>query len=137
MSECIIWGGNRWSQGRYGVVTVKGKSVSAHRQAWIDKNGEIPDGLFVCHKCDVPLCVNPDHLFLGTPKDNSQDCKNKGRLVLTDQKGANNHNAKPHIISKYKEIQDARLAGFSYSQICATFGLKSKGHLRQILLTKL
>jgi hypothetical protein len=50
-----------------------------HRLAWEEANGPIPDGLFVLHRCDVPSCCNPDHLFLGTHQDNADDKKRKGR----------------------------------------------------------
>jgi hypothetical protein len=54
-------------------------NVRAHRFSWTLVNGPIPDGLFVCHKCDNSNCVNPDHLFLGDAKANADDCKAKGR----------------------------------------------------------
>lgn len=56
--------------------------TSAHRVAWIIKNGPIKDGMYVLHKCDSRMCCNPDHLFLGTHQDNMDDMKRKGRSKL-------------------------------------------------------
>ena len=55
------------------------KRARAHRIAWIEKNGPIPKGKFICHRCDNPSCMNVDHLFLGSPRDNSIDMAQKGR----------------------------------------------------------
>jgi hypothetical protein len=70
------------SKSGYGASYNNGKQQSAHRMSWEIENGKIPEGMFVCHKCDEKTCVNPDHLFLGTPKDNMQDMINKGRRVV-------------------------------------------------------
>lgn len=56
--------------------------MRAHRYAWTLNYGSIPDGMLVCHSCDEPLCVNPEHLFLGTPKDNIQDMLKKKRGLI-------------------------------------------------------
>jgi hypothetical protein len=76
----------------YGWVYFQGKNMGAHRASWIFHNGEIPDKLFVCHKCDVPHCLNPEHLFLGTARDNVLDMINKGRKAPSAFIGRNREN---------------------------------------------
>jgi len=74
---CRLWIGG--VSGRYGAFRLEGKSELAHRAAWRIFNGPIPEGMTVCHVCDVCLCVNVDHLFLGTQADNMRDKADKGR----------------------------------------------------------
>lgn len=78
---CIEWCGRPLTTGGYGVLRVKGVFTKAHRHAWAITNGLIPQGLFVLHRCDNPICVNPEHLFLGTAFDNMQDMAAKGRAA--------------------------------------------------------
>jgi hypothetical protein len=66
----------------YGVIKINHKSISTHRFSYEINIGQIPEGLLVCHSCDNPSCVNPDHLFLGTYSDNMIDARNKERLVI-------------------------------------------------------
>ena len=76
---CWIWMKGSDSRG-YGHISVDGKTLKSHRVSWEVKHGNIQSGLVVCHKCDITSCVNPDHLFLGTQKDNMGDASKKGRM---------------------------------------------------------
>lgn len=75
---CWIWTGTVNERG-YGRVYSGGRMWIAHRLSWTQVNGPIPAHMFVCHRCDTPSCVNPDHLFLGSPRDNVIDMAAKGR----------------------------------------------------------
>jgi len=80
-SGCLLWEG-KVSPFGYGIMKIggrKGKDIVTHRLMWLLVNGEIPQGQVVMHKCDVPLCVNPKHLMLGTSADNARDMHRKGR----------------------------------------------------------
>jgi len=79
---CWIWkAGSRGKTG-YGAFKINGKVVDSHRVSYALYKGEIPEKMYVCHTCDNRKCVNPEHLFLGTPKDNWQDGFDKGKIKL-------------------------------------------------------
>lgn len=85
---CWIWNGSS-NRGGYGQFHMPSGPWLAHRVSWLLSKGWIPDGSHVLHKCDTPACVNPDHLFLGTDKDNVQDMLSKGR-----------ENRKPRVVAQ-------------------------------------
>jgi hypothetical protein len=102
----------------YGAFTVDGKKYKAHRLAFELATGADPTGLLVCHHCDTPSCVNPDHLFLGTQADNLRDMTQKER----HQFGSQHHSA---LISDddVLAIRDRRAKGEKGLALAAEFGL--------------
>ena len=99
-SGCWLWDGAAGHHG-YGQMRVHGRAVYAHRLSYELHNGPITGGLHVCHRCDVPGCVNPAHLFLGTPKDNCDDKIRKGRMRTGVSTGAQNGAyTKPHMVRR-------------------------------------
>lgn len=91
--ECWIWTGLTDNDG-YGLVwggPSVGQSLRAHRVAYEMTYGPIPQGMVVCHRCDNPPCIRPDHLFLGTVADNNADAQSKGRLATGERSGLHTH----------------------------------------------
>jgi hypothetical protein len=77
-NECWIWRGCKDGAG-YGYVSVLKRPINTHRIAYFIANGPIAKGLEICHRCDTPLCVNPEHLFAATHAENMRDMREKGR----------------------------------------------------------
>lgn len=85
---CFLWAGAINGHG-YGSIWRSGKVFAAHRVAWEQERGPVPDGFHVLHLCDVRSCVNPDHLYLGTNADNCRDRDVRGRSNHAGQHNGN------------------------------------------------
>ena len=93
--DCWLWTGFRMKNGYGTIGSGHGANKrTVHRLSYELANGPIPDGLLVCHKCDVRNCVRPDHLFLGTHADNMADASAKGRTNRSGMPGSKNGRAK-------------------------------------------
>lgn len=116
---CWLWTGGSGAQRRYGHTTYLGEQ-GAHRISWRIYRGEIPTGMFVCHKCDVLECVNPDHLYVGTPADNSADKVARDRSYRP--RGAANVQAKLSE-EQAREIIRQLAEGAHPADLAAIFGV--------------
>lgn len=81
---CVLYTGQK--SAKYGQIEHKRKTYLAHRAAYMVYKGPIPEDMCVCHSCDTPLCVNPDHLWLGTHRENVLDMIGKGRARYAPRK---------------------------------------------------
>ena len=126
---CWPWTGriNRWG---YGRLMVSMREYLVHRVAWEMARGTIPDGLFVCHRCDNPRCCNPEHLFLGTAADNNADMVAKRR----NRRGQNHQNAKltdAQVLAIRADCRSSRAIAAEYGVSDTTICLVKKG-VRQL-----
>jgi len=103
--------------GHFTTGSRHGLSQSAHRTSYMLSKGPINDGLHVCHTCDNPLCVNPNHLFLGTPQENTQDMLSKQRSARGEK------NTKSKL--KESDIVSIRSDLRSSKEIALEYGVKS------------
>jgi HNH endonuclease len=119
VNGCWLWIGSQYSRAiPYGRVQVDGKRIRAHRWSWILHYGAIPDGLNVLHRCDTPKCVRPDHLFLGSHRDNVTDMVQKDHQVKGERQWCARLTA--------EQVREMRASADSHAVIARRLGV-SKG----------
>lgn len=104
------------SQTRYAHAKFRGRLIGAHRASWIAHKGEIPEGMWVLHLCDNPICINPDHLFLGTAQDNTND--------MITKKRENFRGNKLYSSEMSDKAVQMRAEGMIYRDIAAELGVR-------------
>ena len=133
-SGCIVWtkATSHFGYGRIGRGSRGAGWAATHRVSWELANGPIPDGMFVLHRCDNPPCCNPEHLFLGSLSDNTQDMLRKGRARGHWAQGASHPSAR---LSDDQVADLRRLASSvqNYAELGRMFGI-TKQHARSLAL---
>lgn len=131
-SGCWIWLNAVSEKNGYGVLNLAGKTARAHRISYeIHRGIKVPRHIDVCHTCDIRCCVNPDHLFLGTRKENMRDCANKGRVVMPGLYGE----ACPASILTERDVLAIRASSLSQRELGRRFGV-DKGTIAHIVHRK-
>jgi hypothetical protein len=131
VDECWLWLGAINAHG-YGNFNIHGKTVLAHRVSYFLSTEDPADGDLICHSCDVPACVNPRHLWRGTPKDNMVDMVSKGRVKTVSMPGEQNPRAKitadmAREIAAAPETEKNSALGRKYGLDGASVGLIRNG----------
>ncbi len=134
-TPCWVWTGSRFNG--YGQFQAAYKHEGAHRYSYRLANGHIPDGAQILHHCDNPPCVRPEHLYAGTPKNNSDDCHNRGRArpAFGDANGSRTrpdrrakgetHGRAKLTLTQAAEIRRRRNEGETLSSLASAFGVSS------------
>jgi hypothetical protein len=108
----------------YGWVSISRRvKVTAHRASYLLFKGDIPGGMWVCHACDTPACVNPEHLFLGTPKQNTEDMLKKGRHWVRSGKDHYMTSLTQQQVDEIRALYKPRTRGRSGPALAAKFGV--------------
>lgn len=124
ISGCWLWTGaliKSTGYGRFGIG--KRKVEYAHRASWNLFNGEIPKGMFICHHCDTPACVNPNHLFIGSAKDNAQDALKKSRTVMPTTEQRLRAEDQPMAKLTNEQVRFIRSSSEAANILAATYGV--------------
>jgi len=119
--SCWLWSGAKNKLG-YGSFSLHGKHFFAHRYSFFSANPDADQSFLVCHRCDNPSCVRPDHLFLGTDADNMKDMVLKGRWKNKVSLGSLNGAAKLSE-SQVLEIRKLKAQGLTYSKLAEMFSI--------------
>lgn len=114
--SCWVW---KNAGGKYARFSVNDRGFQAHRVAWLLAHGRYPGDRFVCHHCDNPSCVNPTHLFLGTPAENSADARSKGR---TRRKADRSPRSR---LSPEEVLRSMRSSGLTHAKLGGLFGVSA------------
>ena len=123
--DCIVFTGTR-THDNYPVMGVNYKTVKLTRLVWTLLNGPIPKGGVICHSCDNPPCINPEHLWLGTTKQNFADMKSKGRSA----RGEKNWKAKIDEAGVLRLRSDYKTGAFTYAELGEKYGMTAQGAFR-------
>lgn len=123
LGPCWVWTACR-AKGGYGSVVIHGKSTLAHRASWALTYGSPPADMEVCHHCDNPACVRPDHLFLGTHSDNMSDMTTKCRRKNLGAPGSRHGAAKFTEAQVHSLRQRYAAGGVTQEQLAAESGVK-------------
>lgn len=115
---CWLWTRGRNNKG-YGIVAVNGRRYYAHRASYEAFVGSIPPDMEVCHRCDVPRCINPDHLFLGTHAENMADAGRKGRMPKFPRFFGYKH---PNSIFTPEQVQLIKASSLDAKKLAKQFG---------------
>lgn len=110
----------------YGAINAgghSGRALRAHRVSWNIHNGNIPEGLFVLHRCDIPACVNPEHLFLGTILDNNRDMCSKGRHNKIAKAKGGAHGMSKLTSEEVSEIRDSRASKIGVRELASRYSV--------------
>jgi hypothetical protein len=119
---CWLWLGTCDPYARYGG---KRNRLAIHRESYILHKGPVPEGSFVCHHCDTPACINPEHLFIGTNSDNIRDCVRKGRHNTTKLNAKKVEAIRKLFAKDYSRAAIARLFDVTHQNVCSIVNMET------------